>query len=130
MKEVYPARRGHNKWIFFCRRRVPPALLTAQIRREEVARRRSTYPSPPPSFTQPAWCGCCGAEVCNVEPLDFDGENDSIFQEYNNEGREFMEYLEDYGYFEDVPLDFMEAKAREHYPHIFGKDKNKKEFWL
>ena len=69
-------------------------------------------------------------KMCNVQPLDFDGENDSIFQEYNNEGKEFMEYLEDYGHFEDVPLDFMEANAREHYPHIFGNDKNKKEFWL
>jgi len=69
-------------------------------------------------------------KMCNVEPLGFDGENDSIFQEYNNEGMEFMEYLEDYGYFEDIPLDFMEANAREHYPHIFGKDETKKEFRL
>ncbi len=69
-------------------------------------------------------------EMCNVEPLDFDGENDSIFQEFNDEGIEFMEYLEDYGHFEDVPLEFMEANAREHYPHIFGKDENIKEFRL
>ncbi len=69
-------------------------------------------------------------KMCNVEPLNFDGENDSIFQEYNNEGMEFMEYLEDYGYFEDVPLEFMEANAREHYPHIFGTDESIKEFRL
>lgn len=68
--------------------------------------------------------------MCNVEPLDFDGENDSMFQEFNNEGMEFMEYLEDYGYFEDVPIDFMETNARAHYPHIFGEDKNIKEFKL
>ncbi|MEK6152156.1 transglutaminase domain-containing protein [Flavobacteriaceae bacterium 3-367] len=69
-------------------------------------------------------------KMCNVEPLNFDGENDSILQEYNNDGMEFMEYLEDYGYFEDVPLEFMEANAREHYPHIFGKDESNKEFRL
>lgn len=69
-------------------------------------------------------------KMCNVEPLEFDGENDSILQEFNNKGKEFMKYLEDYGYFEDVPLDFMVANAKEHYPHIFANDENKKEFRL
>lgn len=68
--------------------------------------------------------------MCNVEPLEFDGVNDSFFQEFNNEGKEFMEYLEDYGHFEDVPLDFIITNAKEHYPHIFGNDETIKEFWL
>jgi len=68
--------------------------------------------------------------MCNVEPLEFDGENDSIFQEYNNEGNMFIEYLEDYGHFEDVPLDFMIAKAKKYYPHIFNKDEKTTEFKL
>ncbi|MEH6770816.1 hypothetical protein [Maribacter arcticus] len=41
-----------------------------------------------------------------------------------------MEYLEDYGHFEDVPLDFMEENTREHYPHIFWHDITIKEFRL
>ena len=67
---------------------------------------------------------------CKVAPLGFDGENDSIFQEYNKEGNLFMEYLEDYGHFEDVPLAFMIANSKAHYPHIFNRDKNATEFRL
>jgi transglutaminase-like putative cysteine protease len=60
-------------------------------------------------------------ELCRltgVEPLNFDGIKDSIFQEYNEEGKEFMEYLEDYGSFDDVPLDFIEKNMKENYPKI------------
>ncbi|MBQ4822545.1 transglutaminase domain-containing protein [Aquimarina sp. MMG016] len=57
-------------------------------------------------------------EKCNVAPLEFDGENDSMFQEYNNDGNVFMEYLEDYGHFEDVPLDFIFNNMKEHYSGI------------
>ena len=61
-------------------------------------------------------------ELCDlnkVAPLEFDGENDSMFQEYNEEGDQFMEYLEDYGSFEDVPLDFMLENLQENYPKVF-----------
>jgi len=68
--------------------------------------------------------------LCMVEPLDFDGENDSVFQHFTSNGTQFMEYLEDYGPFEDVPLEFMEANARAHYGHIFGSDKSVREFRL
>lgn len=57
-------------------------------------------------------------EKCKVAPLDFDGKNDSVFQEYNREGKEFMEYLEDYGHFEDVPFEFIKQNLIEHYPAI------------
>ncbi|MFT5167606.1 MAG: transglutaminase-like putative cysteine protease [Saprospiraceae bacterium] len=55
-------------------------------------------------------------EKCNVAPLDFDGENDSVFQEYDREGNTFMEYLEDYGHFEDLPFDFIMNNIQENYP--------------
>lgn len=58
-------------------------------------------------------------ELNNVEPLEFDGETDSMFQEFNAEGKQFMQYLEDYGHFEDVPLDFMLENIKSHYPSIF-----------
>jgi len=59
---------------------------------------------------------------CNVAPLEFDGANDSVFQEFNEEGKPFMEYLEDYGHFDDVPLDFMIQNLQEHYPEVFKLD--------
>ncbi len=58
---------------------------------------------------------------CNVNPLEFDGEKDSIFQEFDNSGNKFMQYLEDYGSFEDVPLDFIIKNFKENYPEIINK---------
>ncbi len=57
-------------------------------------------------------------ERCNVAPLDFDGLNDSVFQEYNRDGQEFMEYLEDYGHFEDLPFDFILNNMKTEYPKL------------
>jgi len=73
------------------------------------------------------------ASLCErfqVTPLEFDGENNSFLQQYNNEGSLFMEYTDDYGHFEDVPLDFMRKNVKEHYPHIFDTDENITEFKL
>ena len=66
----------------------------------------------------------------NVEPLEFDGENNSFLQQFNSEGTKFMEYLDDYGHFEDVPLEFMKEKLKEHYPHIFDVNESITEFQL
>jgi len=66
----------------------------------------------------------------NVAPLEFDGENNSFLQQFNSEGTKFMEYLDDYGHFEDVPLEFMKANLKEHYPHIFDVNENITEFQL
>lgn len=73
------------------------------------------------------------ASMCkmfNVEPLDFDGEKDSVLQEFNKEGDLFMEYIEDYGHFKDVPVEFIFKNVREHYPHIFDNGSNQTEFEL
>lgn len=69
-------------------------------------------------------------EMLHVAPLDFDGENDAVLQAFNKEGTQFMEYLEDYGHFEDVPVAFMAQNAREHYPKIFDNGTNQTEFQL
>ncbi|MBK7871900.1 MAG: transglutaminase domain-containing protein [Saprospiraceae bacterium] len=45
-------------------------------------------------------------ELCDklgVDVLEFDGYNDSVFQEFNKIGGQFMEYQESYGSFVDVP---------------------------
>lgn len=69
-------------------------------------------------------------EMLNVAQLDFDGENDAVLQAFNEDGTQFMEYLEDYGHFEDVPVAFMAQNAREHYPKIFDAGNNQTEFQL
>jgi transglutaminase-like putative cysteine protease len=67
-------------------------------------------------------------EKFNVEPLEFDGYTNSYLQQYNTEGHLFMEYLEDYGHFNDVPLKFMIENLKTHYPHIFKTETHITEF--
>ena len=55
----------------------------------------------------------------NVEPLEFDGSTDSIFQEFDKSGDVFMEYLHEYGAFDDLPYQLYLDELRKHYPHIF-----------
>lgn len=52
------------------------------------------------------------ADLCerlNVHPLEFDGSEDSLFQEYNCAGDRHMEYVTDRGAFADVPYDLIVA---------------------
>jgi transglutaminase-like putative cysteine protease len=58
-----------------------------------------------------------------VEPLEFDGKTDSIFQEYDKKGNVFMSYLRDYGAFDDLPYDLYLQELQAHYPHIFENEK-------
>jgi hypothetical protein len=51
-------------------------------------------------------------------PLDFDGENDSLYQPFDREGRQHMEYVNERGEFTDVPLDEMLATFAEKYPFL------------
>lgn len=69
-------------------------------------------------------------EKFNIPPLEFDGVNNSYLQKYDASGNLFMEYIEDYGYFKDVPLDFMKKNIQEHYPHIFKIKDGTTEFKL
>jgi transglutaminase-like putative cysteine protease len=51
-------------------------------------------------------------ELCHrhrVDPLDFDGVHDALFQSFNRERRQFMEYVEIHGSFDDVPVDTIVA---------------------
>lgn len=60
-------------------------------------------------------------KLMKVEPLEFDGVNDSIFQEYTETGEAHMEYLNDHGMFDDVPHDFIVSGIKAAYPHLFSK---------
>lgn len=62
-------------------------------------------------------------DYMKVEPLEFDGESDSIFQEYDRQGNTFMEYLHEYGAFSDLPYDLYLDELKKHYPHIFEDEK-------
>ncbi len=58
-------------------------------------------------------CECVG-----VEPLEFNGIEDSMFQQFDAKGTKYMEYLNYYGYFEDFPVDVILAGFKKHYPHL------------
>lgn len=61
-------------------------------------------------------------ERMNVEPLEFDGIHDSMFQEYTESGNAHMEYVNDHGLFDDVPHAFIVKGVRNGYPHLFTND--------
>lgn len=47
------------------------------------------------------------AELCHlhrVDPLEFDGRHDSLFQPYNRDREQFMDYVEDLGTVADIPV--------------------------
>ena len=60
-------------------------------------------------------------EKLGVQPLEFDGTEDSIFQEYTEKGGRFMEYLHYYGSFAEFPYELMLSEWQRHYPHLFEK---------
>ncbi len=67
-------------------------------------------------------------ELCdylNVQPLEFNGIEDSVFQEYDSKGGNFMEYLKSYGSFHDIPHDMFVMLLQENYPHFFSEQWSK-----
>lgn len=56
----------------------------------------------------------------HLEPLEFDGHRDSIFQSYTPDGKAHMEYLVDHGTFDDVPYDWIWQNLRQAYGHLFS----------
>ena len=76
-------------------------------------------------FIENAWVKCTpafNATLCaklGVDPLDFNGTDDSVFQQYDKGGAKYMEYTHFYGSFVDIPRDFMLAELKKYYPHIF-----------
>ena len=62
-------------------------------------------------------------ELCNklnVEPLEFDGVHDSIFQQSDKDGQPFMEYVHFYGHFHDLPYITFKEELIKHYPFIMN----------
>jgi transglutaminase-like putative cysteine protease len=60
-------------------------------------------------------------ELCErfgVEPLAFDGRNDSVFHPYDAGGRRHMEYLNDRGTREDMPIEELREAMAKFYPRM------------
>ena len=54
-------------------------------------------------------------EKFGLKPLEFDGETDSLFHEFDQAGNKHMEYVEDRGPFLDVPFEQILATFKEIY---------------
>lgn len=58
-------------------------------------------------------------ELCSkfgLQPLEFDGMNDSLYHEFDCAGNRHMEYIRERGEYFDVPFEEMMALFREKYP--------------
>ncbi len=80
-------------------------------------------------FIDGKWVKCTPAfnkELCaifNVDPLEFDGENDSLFHEFDKKNNKFMEYVAYHGVFDDFPLQYFIGVMILNYPHLFVYEK-------
>ena len=57
-------------------------------------------------------------ELCErhqVEPLEFNGREDSLFHSFNRENRKYMEYVEYHGTYADIPVDAIVAAWKKKY---------------
>jgi transglutaminase-like putative cysteine protease len=57
-------------------------------------------------------------EKCAIQPLEFDGREDSIFHAYDTTGRRHMEYVRQIGEFDDMPLEPFGRALLETYPNF------------
>jgi transglutaminase-like putative cysteine protease len=57
-------------------------------------------------------------ERVGLQPLEFDGRQDSLFQPFDREGRRHMEYLRDRGTFSDVPFETISGDFKIAYPSL------------
>jgi len=58
----------------------------------------------------------------NVEPLGFDGRNDSVLQQSDQAGNQFMQYVRDRGTFADLPIEEIRTAFLEHYPALASQE--------
>ena len=59
-------------------------------------------------------------ERFQVKPLEFNGEDDSIFHEFTAIGQRHMQYITDHGSFADLPFEKIFAAYRKQYPAMFA----------
>jgi transglutaminase-like putative cysteine protease len=57
-------------------------------------------------------------ELCErhkVEPLEFNGREDSLFHSFNRENKKYMEYVEYHGTYDDIPVNAIVAAWKKKY---------------
>lgn len=59
-------------------------------------------------------------ERFGVTPLEFDGVLDSVFQPFDSDGQQYMEYLRDHGRHADLPLEDLRRAFEEAYPRLMS----------
>lgn len=93
--------------------------LAEILRREEIV-----FHGYADVYLEGQWVKCTPAfdkKICRlsgVQPLDFDGSSDSLFHPYEGD-QKFMEYVHDYGTFENIPVQKMNEEMKKYYPHLF-----------
>jgi transglutaminase-like putative cysteine protease len=63
-------------------------------------------------------------ELCDrfgLQPLEFNGREDSLYHPFDRAGNRHMEYLNDRGEYPDLPFEQLVAVFREHYPGMFDR---------
>lgn len=60
-------------------------------------------------------------EKFGVIPLEFDGRADSLFHPYDRAGKRHMEYVHDYGQFDDFPFETMCEEFKHYYPRMYAE---------
>ncbi len=59
-------------------------------------------------------------ERFNVAPLEFDGVQDALLQQFDRSGNRYMEYVNDRGTRADLPLDEIRAAFEHYYPNLMA----------
>jgi len=65
-------------------------------------------------------------ELCQklgVTPLEFDGTTDSILQQFDASGNDYMEFEHDYGQFHDMPHDLFIREVMTYYTHLVSEER-------
>jgi len=57
-------------------------------------------------------------ERFGVATLEFDGVHDSVFQPFDGQGNQYMEYLRDHGRHADLPIEELRLAFEEAYPRL------------
>ena len=61
-------------------------------------------------------------ERFGVKVLEFDGTSDALMHPFDRAGNRHMEYINQRGSFDDLPLAQIQHDFREFYPHWFDAD--------
>lgn len=114
---------------------IPSRLAFADVKNHLVTKRLSetietdvfAYHGTTEMLLDGEWVRCTpafNASLCErfgVDPLEWDGETNSLFQPTTNDGQRFMEYVKDRGHDSDLPLDDIIEVFKEIYPEATKK---------